>query len=62
MILSYLLLIVVSSIIVGCVQLFIFYKVYKAMNAINEETARYLKELTETSIDLIKKAVDRAAK
>lgn len=54
-----LLLIVMSSIIVGCVQLFIFYKVYKAMNAMNEETARYLKELTETCIDLIVKAAER---
>lgn len=51
-----LLLIVISSITIDFIQLLIFYKVYKTMDAMNQETARYLKEVTETSIDLIKKA------
>ncbi len=53
------LLIVILSIIVDMIQLLIFYKVYKTMDAMNQETARHLKELTETSIDLIKEAAER---
>ena len=49
------LLIAIPNIILGFILLLIFAKVYRKTIAMHEATAEYIKKLTETCIDVIKK-------
>lgn len=50
-----LLLIVVPNIILGLILLLMFIKVYRTTITMHEITAEYIKQLTDTCIDVIKK-------
>lgn len=47
--------IVIPNIIIGLVQLLLFVKLFRTYETLIEISANYLKQLTETCIDVIKK-------